>query len=150
MKHYSHEFIVSSLKQLEVNNFNYNLTSKMTNVCRKTLVHWKDKMGKQVFSPDPLTTIALNTVNEIAENRKQLFIINSFGAKEEALARIRELIPKERNILSLMSVIKDIHELDKEVKNIENEASVTNTINYVNLISQNIKLIKEGNEHEIN
>jgi hypothetical protein len=151
-KTYSLEEKIRILKVLEINNFNYLKTQRDTGLHPITVKAWREKYGDKVFKKNQIEEI-VERVDVVSEIQKDDFIKKAWDANKDIIERIKVLIPKEKKIFALASVMKIIHEIinskgippiDKlDAQNIFQQ--INNKIIYNNDQKTNIQESEQGN-----
>jgi hypothetical protein len=109
-KTYSYEEKVRALKMLESLDFNTTKASKVLHISRIALESWEEQLGGKVFKKDREEKIIKEIVDEFDAEKKK-FVEKAWELKGEILDRIKELIPDEKSLFTLATVLKVIHEV---------------------------------------
>jgi dihydropteroate synthase len=111
-KYYSTEEKIKTLKLLEINGFNYTRTQNATGVNLSTIKVWVDKLGDKVFQEeDSRVKDIADKVNIVSDIMKDDFLKKAWDTNIDLINRIKELIPTETRIFTLVSVMRIIHEI---------------------------------------
>jgi hypothetical protein len=142
--------IIQTLSILQASGFNYQRTAKTTGIDRRTIKKWAEKEGKMFLdedpkNPSPESKFPLAVRKEDLEIREQRFNENVFKMKEEVLARISVALKKSNNVRDLTESVKTLHSLTMPLPvDEDNKFKKNNTQNFLQLINNQIKIIKYG------
>ena len=131
---FSDEKRVETLKVLEMNNFNVSKTSRITGVSRPSIIRWREELGHLVFKKDRIDNPAdkpdihrteveqavVDTEAEI-EELDESFIRKADSVRNELIQKVRELIPRERNMYNIARSIEILSKIITDKNNEEDD-----------------------------
>lgn len=143
--HYSMEQMVQVLKIYELNNFNLNKSSKESGISRAAIKKWADTMGVEVFNKNKLQEIVFKVDGRIA-TRKEQYDNDVMTAKELMLLQITARIQHTMDMDSLTRGLKVLNELEKDIDQNKKSGTINNTLNFIQLIKDELKLDNHESE----
>lgn len=140
-KQYSLEDKMKALIVLRDNNYNYRATSRETGVATVTLENWYCKHKKDLENISVTKAIAEKAEID-AVRLKAKFLENHFQSlselTESTVNRIKDLIPKEKNLKNLTETLKVLLDYSAKISDRDEEKGKTEisfiqqTINQLN------------------
>lgn len=93
------------LKRLELNNWNYEKTAREMAMTRRALKYLVDKNG---WSAHNDVGLLAEKAGEVVLKHMEDFLNLADAARVEAVNRIRDLIPHEKNVRVLLGIIEEL------------------------------------------
>lgn len=105
-KRYSEEKQKEAVKALVLNKMDYNLTAKQLKIGTSSLQRWAEKYPEIVSSGKADITARMLKEGDDAQDS---FIKKVMAGKTMAIERILELVPTEKSIATLLSVVETLN-----------------------------------------
>ena len=93
------------LKRLELNNWNYEKTAREMAMTRRKLKYIVDKNGWAAHND---VSLLAEKASELVVKHMEDFLNLADSARIEAVNRIRDLIPHEKNVRVLLGIIEEL------------------------------------------
>lgn len=141
-KKYPLKFKVDALMLLQQNSFNAKITAEQLNMSQRTLAEWKKKFGPDVYGTleeDDKLLVPDERFKKIGElrksvlNREEMFLEKVYDARDEALKRGLELLPKTQDLKKVADFIRIAHEIitGDHIKSLEERKQSTTFFNFI-------------------